>query len=167
MTGGMSVVATPRVLQFCSPIKNNFKCFVRMWYNTYIVMLGHFNLSYSNVYLHRQLSNLPDHTTSTPIFMCGSCCSIIRFLCSILCHIVFHFILFTLTIALSVLRRFRVRVMVFSAAFNNISVISRRVDFTYRFWLPLWYLQTLLIGGGTPSTRRTPPTCHKLATFMT
>ena len=34
----------------------------------------------------------------------------------------------------------------------------------YAFWLPLWHLQTPVIGGGYQSTRWKPPTCRKSRT---
>ena len=34
----------------------------------------------------------------------------------------------------------------------------------YGFWLPLWYLQTPVIGGGYQSTLWKPPTCRKSLT---
>ena len=56
-----------------------------------------------------------------PVFEWCSCCSIFSFMCSILATIVCLFVLFLLEIVFSVL----------------LSI--------YGLWLPLWYLQTLLV----------------------
>ena len=92
---------------------------------------------------------------SLPSFFCGSCCSILSFLCSVLYIIVFPFALFLLAIVhMYCLSFFDLRLlitpladMVFNATFNNISNIS-------------WKLALLVEETGIHGENHRPVTSH-------
>ena len=54
--------------------------------------------------MEQELLTLPGHTSSPPVFMWGSCCSISNCLCSVFCFVDHSLSFFCLVIKLSVLR---------------------------------------------------------------
>ena len=92
--------------------------------------------------VEQELPTIPEHLSSPPVFYCGSCYSIYSFMC-MLCRSLFVFngVRVTRSIVLCVCCVDRCLSFCPFSLFHCVFCSSS----IYGFWLPYWYLQTILV----------------------